>query len=121
MELLKPTWYFEFPFDYEIKLYNLLSYLRRVEDSFIKKCLSPHLLHLEKMEYELINFKNSYDEMIKDFNKKNYKYFKNDPIDGLDDNNLPEIYEIVDISIPQIQSKIHMGYKIFKTTPQLLF
>lgn len=121
MELLNPTWYFEFPFDYEIKLYNLLSYLRKVEDSFIKKSLSPHLLHLERIESELVNFKNSYDDIITNFNKNKYIFFKNDPIDGLDDNNLPEIYEVVDVSIPQIQSKIHMGYHIFKSHPQLLF
>lgn len=121
MELLSTTWYFEFPFDYEIKLYNLLSYLRVVEDSFIKKCLSPHLLHLEKMENELLNFKTSYDKLIDGFNKKQYKYFENEPIIGLDNSDMLEIYGIVDLSIPQIKSKIDMGYKIYKTSPQLLY
>lgn len=121
MELLPPTWYFQTPFDYEMKLFNLLSYLRNVEDSFLIKKLSPHLLHLELMESELINFKTSYDNIIINFNKNQYQFFKNEPIDGLDDNNLPEIYELVEFSIPQIQSKINLGYQIFKTTPQLLF
>lgn len=121
MELLSPTWYFEFPFDYEIKLYNLLSYLRKVEDSFIKKCLSPHLLHLERMESELFIFKNSYENILSEFKKNQYIFFKNDKIVGLESNNLPEIYEIVDFSIPQIQSKIDMGYKIFKSSPQVLY
>ena len=40
MELLNLTWYYEHPFDYEIKQYVLLSYLRKVEDSFLQKMLS---------------------------------------------------------------------------------
>ena len=54
-------------------------------------------------------------------NFNQYIFFKNDKIVGLESNNLPEIYEIVDFSIPQIQSKIDMGYKIFKSSPQVLY
>ena len=52
---LNLDWYFESPLDFELKQYRLLSYLRVVEDSFLLKKLSPHLLHLEKIKTELID------------------------------------------------------------------
>lgn len=121
MELLKITWYFEYPFDYEIKQYNLLSYLRRVEDSFIQKKLSPHLLHLEKMEKELISFKSNYESFLNQIEKRKYIFFENEEIIGLEENNLLDISDLVDFSIPQVKSKIDMGYKIFEKNKQILY
>ena len=121
MNLLSITWYFEYPFDYEIKQYNLLAYLRNVEDSFLQKKLSPHLLHLEKMENELISFKSGYEFVLDSFNQKKYQFFENEEVKGLDDNDLSEIVELVDFSLPQINSKIKMGHKILKTHNQILY
>jgi len=121
MELLKLNWYFDPPFDYEHKQYLLLGYLRNVEDSFLQKKLSPHLLHLENIKTELQNFHNGYKEMIDSFNKRKYIYFQNDIIIGLNDNHIDEIYSIVDFSLPQVESKIIMGYKIYKDNIQILY
>lgn len=121
MELLKPTWYFDQPFDYEIKQYKLLSYLRYVEDCFLKKILSPHLLHLEKIEKELSFFKNNHDSFMERLEKKKYLFFENEEVLGLEENNIPEIYDIVVFSIPQVKSKIIMGYKIFERYNQILY
>ena len=121
MEPLKLNWYFEPPFDYEHKQYILLGYLRQVEDSFIQKKLSPHLLHLERIKFELQNFYNEYTDMLNSFDKKKYLYFENEEINGLKDNHIEEIYDIVDFSIPQVDSKIIMGYKIYKNNIQILY
>lgn len=119
--LLKLDWYFSPPIDFELKQYLLLEYLKRVEDSFLIKNLSPHLLHLEKLEDELISFKNIYENFLQKIKKKEYIFFKNEKIIGLEDNNIPEIYEVVDFSLPQIKSKIIMGYKIFEKNNQILY
>jgi len=119
--LLKLDWYFTPPIDFELKQYLLLEYLRRVEDSFLVKNLSPHLLHLERLEKELILFKNVYQNFLKEIKKKEYIFFKNEKIMGLEDNNIPEIYEVVDFSLPQIKSKIIIGYKIFEKNNQILY
>jgi hypothetical protein len=121
MELLNLTWYYEYPFDYEIKQYVLLSYLRKVEDSFLQKMLSPHLLHLEKLNKELSNFKQNYQYLLEKVEMKNYKYFKNESVCDLQEKTILEINDIVEFSIPQITSKIDMGYKIYKTNIQLLY
>jgi len=121
MELLNLNWYFEPPFDYEYKQYVLLGFLRNVEDSFINKKLSPYLLHLEKLKYEMERFQKGYDDLINSFNKKKYIYLENEDIVGLNENNINDIYEIVDFSIPQVKSKIIMGYKIFHKNKQLLY
>lgn len=119
MNLLNLTWYYEDPFDYELKQYVLLGYLRDVEDCFLKKKLSPHLLHLEKLQNELVIFKNGYDLILNNIQEK-YKFFKNDE-KPINNDRLSEIYNVVEFSIPQIKSKIEMGYIIFKKNNQLLY
>jgi hypothetical protein len=121
MELLKPQWYLEPPFDYEYKQYILLGYLKSVEDSFLQKKLSPHLLHLEKIKNDLEKFYNEYKNIIESFNKQKYQYFQNNEILYPNDDNIKEIYDIVDFSLPQVESKIIMGYKIYKNNIQLLY
>jgi len=121
MELLSVTWYFEHPFDYELKQYLLLAYLRKVEDCFLEKKLSPHLLHLEKIKNELFNFNKSYNSLINGIEKRKYKYFENEKVDGLYDNKIPEIKDVVDFSLPQVESKLDFGYKIFKVHKQILY
>lgn len=121
MELLNLTWYYEHPFDYELKQYVLLSYLRNVEDAFLQKMLSPHLLHLEKLNKELSNFKHNYKHLIDKLEMKKYNYFKSEPVCGLQESTILEINNIVEFSIPQISSKIDMGYKIYKNNIQLLY
>tara|TARA_R110001592_G_scaffold104103_5_gene293050 strand:+ start:7123 stop:7482 length:360 start_codon:yes stop_codon:yes gene_type:complete len=119
--MLNLNWYFEGPLDFELKQYELLSYLRLVEDCFILKKLSPHLLHLEKVKYELINFKESYDNLYNDLVKNKYLYFKDDSLDGIDNEELYIVYDIVDFSIPQVESKIRLGYSILEKHKQILF
>lgn len=122
MDILPITWYFESPIDYEHKQYVLLGYLLKVDSSFLEKQLSPHLLHLEKLTKELIQFENSFIDIKKNFDKNRYIYFSdNSKLIGEDNNLIYEIKEIVDFSIPQIQTRIDLGYKILGKNCQVLF
>lgn len=114
-------WYFEEPLDFEIKQYKLLSYLRLVEDSFLLKKLSPHLLHLEKMKKELLNFKENYNSFNKDLLRNKYIFFESNNLDGIDNKELIIVYDVIDFSLPQIESKIKMGYHILENNKQILW
>lgn len=120
--LISITWYFEPPIDFEFKQYVLLSYLQIVDQSFIEKRLSPHYLYLEKILEELYFFNTSFKEMEKNFNKNRYIYFNDNPkLEGENNDLLFEIKNIVDFSIPQINSRIDLGKIILKKNKQILY
>lgn len=121
-ELISVNWYIEPPIDFEYKQYKLLAYLQKVDDSFLKKILSPHLLFLEKMERELIDYKTSFDIMNIKIKKNKYKYFNdNSKIEGIDDDTILEIIELVDFSLPQVNTRIQFGKKILEKNKQILY
>lgn len=122
VEILPIHWYFESPIDYEHKQYVLLGYLMKVDSSFIEKKLSPHLLHLEKLTKELQNFEISFFDMKRGFDRNRYIYFSdNSKLIGEDNHLIYEIKEIVDFSIPLIQTRIDLGYKILGRNCQVLY
>ena len=122
MENLLPiTWFIESPVDFEHKQYVLFGYLQKVEFDFLNKTLSPHLLHLERLSDELIGFQSSFELMKKNFDKNRYIYFDNLKLEGENNEIILEVNEIVDFSIPQLQSRIKMGYKILEKNRQILF
>ena len=120
-ELLPLKWYFESPIDFEYKEYVLLAYLQKVENSFYKRLLSPHLLHMEKMVDELLAFQSSYGQIQNDFNKNRYVYFEDTKLQGEDNKLITEIRELVEFSIPQVQNRIDYGYTVLRKHNQLLF
>lgn len=120
-KLLPTTWFIETPIDFEHKQYILLSYLQNVELSFLDKRLSPHLLHLEKLVDELLCFQSSFSMIKKDFDKNRYVYFDNVKLQGEDDEIITQVIEIVDFSIPQIEPRLKMGYKILEKNKQILY
>jgi hypothetical protein len=120
-ELLSLTWFIESPIDFEHKQYLLFAYLQKVESSFLEKKLSPHLLHLEKLSDELFGFESSFELIKKDFNKNRYIYFDNHKLEGENNEIILEIREIVNFSLPQIEPRIKMGYKILEKNKQILF
>jgi hypothetical protein len=122
MENLLPiTWFIESPIDFEHKQYVLLGYLQKVEISFLDKKLSPHLLHLEKLTDELLGFESSFQIIKKNFDKNRYVYFDNIKLEGEDNQTIIELIEIVKFSIPQIQPRLKMGYKILEKNRQILY
>jgi hypothetical protein len=122
MENLLPlTWYIESPIDFEHKEYVLYSYLQKVDHDFHNKMLSPHLLHLEKLIDELLNFDASFNMIKKDFDKNRYVFFENVKLVGEDDKLIYEIRNIVEFAIPQVEPRIKLGYSILKRNNQILY
>lgn len=120
-ELLPIDWYIMPPIDFEHKQYILMAYLKIVDDSFMKKVLSPHYLYLEKLEKELYEFINIYDITKKELNKNKYIYFEDTKLCGLENQNLNEIIDIVEYSIPQLSSRILTGKIILTRNKQVLY
>jgi hypothetical protein len=120
-ELLSLTWFIESPIDFEHKQYLLFAYLQRVESNFLLKKLSPHLLHLEKLSDELVGFESSFELIRKDFDKNRYIYFDNHKLEGENNEIILEVREIVNFSLPQIEPRIKMGYKILEKNKQILY
>lgn len=114
-------WYIESPIDFEHKQYVLFSYLQKVDLSFSQKLLSPHLLHLERVVDELHYFSGTFNMIRTDFNKNRYIYLDNIKLEGEDDKFILEIKDIVEFAIPQINSRIKTGYKIFERNKQILY
>lgn len=122
VDKLPLLWYVESPIDFEHKQYTLLAYLQIVDNCFIYKNLSPHLLHMEKMIKELLRFEMSYENIKKDFDKNKYIYFQdNSKIEGENDYIIKEVFEIVEFSIPQVKTRVDLGYKILQKNCQILY
>lgn len=121
-EIIPITWYLESPIDFEHKQYVLLSYLQKVDNSFLYKKLSPHYLHMEKMIYEMINFQNSLIEMKNRFDKERYIFFKSNPkLEGENNEMVDEINEIVEFSLPQVKTRLDLGKFILLKSNQVLY
>lgn len=121
MEIIPVDWYIETPIDFEHKQYVLFDYLQKVDNSFYKKMLSPHLLHMEKMVKELMKYQSSFDCIKNNFDKNRYIYFHNPKLENEDNKLIDEINEIVHFSLPQIKTRIEYGYIILKKNKQVLF
>ena len=121
MELISLDWYIQDPIDFEYKQYILFAYLQEVDQTFLNKIVSPHLLHLEKLEKELTLFKESYMSMRDSFDKQRYKWFDNPKLVGESNDLVTDIVDIVDFSIPQIKTRIDHGYMIFDRYKQILY
>ena len=120
MDILKEDWYIQPPIDFEHKQYILFAYLQEVDTSYLSKKVSPHLLQLERLEKELKDFLRSFSFIEDRIDRSKYVYFDNvsyqeEPLV------IKEVKEIVDFSIPQIESRILTGYRIFKKYKQILY
>lgn len=122
VEPLPITWYSESPIDFEYKQYILFAYLQKVENSFINKIVSPHLLHMEKMLDEMSTFDKLIDDYRGQFDRHRYIYlFKDNKLTGENDEMLMEVRKIIDFSIPQLKTRIDFGYKVFEKNKQILY
>jgi len=122
IDIIPVTWYIESPIDFEHKQYVLLSYLQTVDGSFIDKKLSPHLLHMERMISEMVNFKESFSDIKKRFDKERYIFFEdNSKIEGEKNHLVEEIIEIVEFSLPQVETRLKLGKTILLKNRQILY
>ena len=121
---LEETWFYEPPIDFEHKHYLLLQYLSDIDKSYSLLKLSPYLLHTEKLAESMRTFR-------KDLKKQRglivgrmigfslQRGIIREEVEDIPE--IEEIEEIVDYSIPLLESKVKMGYKLLKKYPQVLF
>lgn len=122
VEPLPITWYTESPIDFEYKQYILFAYLQEVERSFVNKVVSPHLLHMERMIIEMINFEGMMNDYARQFERHRYIYLFKDQNRIFENNEiLEEVKEIIEFSIPQLDSRIKFGYKVLEKNKQILY
>ena len=121
MELISIDWYIQQPIDFEHKQYILFAYLQEVDQTFLNKIVSPHLLHLEKLEKELTLFKEAYSSIRDSFDQQRYQWFDNPKLVGENNEMITDIVDIVDFSIPQIKTRIDHGYMIYDRYKQVLY
>jgi len=121
MKLLPLDWCFSEPFDFESKQYQLLNYLLIVDNSFAKKILSPHFLHIERIIFNMEDYINKLNQFKFSIEKNNYIFFK-DCNPNLNNDNLDLIMEIIEFSKPQLKTRLDLGNIILKNNNnQLLF
>lgn len=122
--MLKFDFYYQPPIDFEHKNYVLLSYLKEIDESYSYHKLSPYLLYTEKLVQDMKlfqdnewKFTNSLWTPIVSFSLqtgiRRREVQKGDEI--------KEIIEIVHYSIPLLQSKVNLGWKLLDKYPQVLF
>lgn len=121
MDIIPVNWYSESPIDFEFKQYTLLSYLQKVDACFIERKLSPHLLHMESMINEMVKFQSAFKDMYKSFDKNRYTFFENPKLEGEKNLFIYEIKDIVEFSMPQVKTRLTLGYKILEKHRQILF
>ena len=122
MKLIDLDWYSQSPIDFEHKQYLLHAYLQSVDQSYLDKKVSPHLLHLERLKEEMDYFISKWIILQKTFDKNRYVYFDNPKLKGEENIELTKIVEIVDYANPQIFAKIKQGYVLFERYPnQILY
>jgi hypothetical protein len=76
---------------------------------------------MENMLKELHMFDERFLTTLKDFDKNRYKFFENPKLDGEDNELVYEIKDVVDFSIPQVKTRLALGYKILERHSQILF
>lgn len=113
MDQISLTWYFEEPIDFEHKQYIILSYLQTVDESYSRKIVSPHLLHLEKMSNEMKIFKENFLNFQEKVRRNDYNLLFSTQY-NLKNIELDEINEIIDFSKPQIDFRIKNGVYLVK-------
>lgn len=123
MKMLNIDWYSQSPIDFEHKNYLLLDYLSKLDQSYSNNQLSPYLLWTEKLVDELTRFKLLIKGMESNFKKDlvgiSYDGLIYKQIDR--EELIDEIYQIVEYSTPILESKVKLGYILFKKYPQLLY
>jgi hypothetical protein len=124
MDILKEDWFFQPPIDFEHKHWILLQYLSDIDKSFSLMKLSPYLLATEKVVESMKSFKIKFREHKKLIVGRAIGFSLETGIirERVEDpKDISEIDEIVDYSIPLLDSKVQFGYKLLKKYPQVLF
>ena len=73
------------------------------------------------MNKELKNFTQSYTAIVNSFKKNEYVFFNNQYHPQLDNTHIIEVKDIVDFSLPLIDTRIDLGYRILNQKKQILY
>ncbi len=122
--MLKLDWYLEEPIDFEQKNYMLLHYLQEVDKSFAQRKLSPFLLHTDKLISEMKDFIENESDIRKKFKTEIIGFsYRTGIIRKEIEKTQPikEIIEIIEFSIPQLEGKVSLGYKLLSKYPQIIY
>ena len=107
MNTLTKNWFVEGWIDFEYKKYLLLGYLTRIEKSFDKVELYPHLSNVIEHYEDLIRYNEQQSNLKSSFHK-NLKKIELDKLklhfkDNYKDETVDKIMEIVDFAIPKLK------------------
>jgi hypothetical protein len=121
MVTLSENWITENLMDLEYKKYILLGYLKQVEEHFSEQKLYPDLAELIAHYKNLIQLKtntaaleNHFKKSLKAIDLENLKLV----YDGLDDESLNELKQIIEFSEPLMASELNKGKNIFDRAEQ---
>lgn len=122
--MLSVDWFIEPPMDFEHKNYILLDYIQQIDNSFKVHELSPYLLYTENLINEMTNFKEGRNRMREALQKKKLNLSRKihwivSDVEETDE--MKTVVEIVDYSIPILESKLILGYKLLEKYPQILY
>ena len=110
--------------DFEQKNYLLLDYVQQIDNSFKIQKLSPYLLYTEKLVEEMNRFKENRERMREVLRKKTLNLSRKIHwiVTEVDENpEVKTVVEVVDYSMPILESKLVLGYKLLEKYPQILW
>ena len=122
--MLKFDWFAEDPIDFEHKNYVLLSYLKEIDESYSYHKLSPYLLYTEKLVQDMKLFKDNEWKFTNSLWTPIVSFSLQTGIRRREvqkGEEIKEIIEIVHYSIPLLESKVNLGWKLLERYPQVLF
>ena len=117
MEALNKNWLTEGLLDFEYKKYVLLAYLQNVKQHFNKTELYPPLSDLIWHYKNLLNIKNSYEQLSSGFKKELESFDAKDLkliyAKGQQEEWLKEMDGIINYATPLLQQNIYEGKEIY--------
>jgi hypothetical protein len=121
--MIDENFYYQTPIDFEYHQYLILDYSSKVDASYALHILSPYLLHTEKIIKNITIFRNNLNTFEKSLHKDiiSFDNFKIEYSTIDKPNELNTILEIIEFSLPILNDKLKLGYKLFKKYPQLLY
>ncbi len=122
--MLHVDWFIEPPMDFEQKNYLLLDYVQQIDNAFKVQKLSPYLLYTEKLVEEMTHFKENRERMREVLRKKTLNLSRKIHwiVTEVDENpEVKTVVEVVDYSMPILESKLVLGYKLLEKYPQILW
>jgi len=122
--MLHIDWFAEPPMDFEQKNYLLFDYIQQIDNSFKIQKLSPYLLYTEKLVEEMTRFKENRERMRTALQKKKLNLSRKIHwiVTEVDENpEVKTVVEVVDYSMPILESKLVLGYKLLEKYPQILW